>query len=347
MIGKIMLGKSHYHCLSYCLEDKQDLSDDRKAQLSVEEQVQHKNRAEVLEYNLCFGNKYELAEQFRDVRRLNKNVEKPVLHLAIRLAPGDQLTNEQWREIAREAAKEFQFEKNQYICILHKDTQQPHIHIVANRVGYDGKAVNDSNSYRRVADLCRRMEKQYQLQEVLSPRQFLAAEQRQLPRHDHRKEQLRDNIREALEGTWTYPDFEKKIREKGYQVDKGRGIAFEDEKKVRIKGSEVGYSLGTIAQILAKNQRGFLRQQPEFQQKHKEISKLARKKVSIGLEKMSEPIKARKIDETIDLEVVQSAGRMIKALMEPVKGAGGGSSYDPWEEEERRRRKKKKKGLHH
>src|ERR1700743_3582751 len=124
MIGKIMLGKSHYHCLSYCLEDKRALSEDQKAQLSAEEQVQHKNRAEVLEYNLCFGNKYELAEQFRDVRRLNKNVEKPVLHLAIRLAQGDQLTNEQWREVAREAAKEFQFEKNQYICILHKDTPQ-------------------------------------------------------------------------------------------------------------------------------------------------------------------------------------------------------------------------------
>src|SRR6202000_283528 len=102
--------------------------------------------------------------------------------------------------------------------------------------------------------------------------------------------------------------------------DKGRGIAFEDEKKVRIKGSEVGYSLGTIEQTLVKNQREFLRQQPEYKQKRKEISKLVLKKVSVGLEKMPEPIKDRKIGETIDLEVVQSAGRMIKALMEPVKG---------------------------
>jgi hypothetical protein len=341
-----MLGKSFYHCLSYCLEDKRALSEEQRAKLSLEEQVQHKNRAEVLEYNLCFGNKYELAEQFRDVRQLNKNVEKPVFHLAIRLAQGDQLTNEQWREVARAAAKEFQFENNQYVCILHKDTQQPHIHIVANRVGYDGKTVNDSNSYRRVADLCRRMEKQYQLQEVLSPRRFLSEKERQVPRHDHRKEQLRENIREALEGTRTYPDFEKKIREKGYRVEKGRGIAFEDEKKVRIKGSEVGYALGTIEQILAKNQREFLHQLPDYWQKREEQSRLARKKVAAGLGKRSEPVKSRTIGESADLAATQGIGRMIKTLLEPVKGGGGGSSYDPWEEEERRRRKKKK-GLSH
>jgi hypothetical protein len=46
------------------------------------------------------------------------------------------------------------------------------------------------------------------------------------------------------------------------------------------------------------------------------------------------------------MEAAQGIGRLIKIALEPVKGAGGGSSYDPWEEEERRRRKKKRKGLH-
>jgi hypothetical protein len=133
MIGKVMVGKSFGGCISYCLEDKRTLSEEQKAQLSQEDGVQHKNRAEVLEYNFCFGDKHELSDQFKDVRRLNKNVEKPVFHLAIRLAQGDKLTHEQWREVARGAAKEFKFDRNQYICILHKDTQQPHIHIVANR----------------------------------------------------------------------------------------------------------------------------------------------------------------------------------------------------------------------
>ena len=82
MIGTISTGKSFYHCLSYCLEDKQKLSKGQKIALSQNDGLSHLNRAEVLEYNRCFGNKYELADQFRDVQRLSKRVEKPVLHLS-------------------------------------------------------------------------------------------------------------------------------------------------------------------------------------------------------------------------------------------------------------------------
>ncbi|WP_436489896.1 hypothetical protein [Chitinophaga sp. ARDCPP14] len=35
-----------------------------------------------------------------------------------------------------------------------------------------------------------------------------------------------------------------------YKVIKGRGIAFIDDKKVKIKGSEVGFSLAKIERIL-------------------------------------------------------------------------------------------------
>ncbi len=37
----------------------------------------------------------------------------------------------------------------------------------------------------------------------------------------------------------------------GYQVLKGRGVAFIDDKKVKIKGSEAGFSLMKIEKVLA------------------------------------------------------------------------------------------------
>jgi len=172
MIGKVTTGASFYHCISYCLEDKRKLSDEQKKQLSLQEGFQHKGRAEILEYNRCFGDKQELTEQFRDVAKLSRRVEKPVMHLSIRAAPGDQLTTEQWREIGQAAAKEFGLDDHQFICVLHKDTKQPHIHVVGNRVGYDGKVASDSNSYARMAALCRRLEKEYDLKQVLSPVAF-------------------------------------------------------------------------------------------------------------------------------------------------------------------------------
>lgn len=253
MIGKVMTGASFYHCISYCLEDKKELSEDQKITLSELDHLQHLGRAEVLEYNKCFGNKKELTEQFSDVRKLSKRVEKPVLHLTLRLASGDKLRNDQWMEIGRECAKEFGVSENQYLTILHRDAREPHIHIVANRVGFDGRAAKDGNSYKRMAEFCRRIEKQYGIKGVLSPNAFLPKEQRRTARTDWRKEKLGGDIQNVLKKVNNYTAFEQQMQRLGYQVIKGRGIAFVDEKKVRIKGSEVGFSLAKIEKLLGEN----------------------------------------------------------------------------------------------
>ena len=121
---------------------------------------------------------------------------------------------------------------------------------MANRVGFDGKAAKDSNNYRRMAALCRRLEKEYNLKQMLSPKAFLSPEERRLPRCDQRKEKLRNDIRNILEKAKDYPAFESGMKSLGYQVLKGRGIAFIDDKKVRTKGSEVGFYLMKIEKIL-------------------------------------------------------------------------------------------------
>jgi hypothetical protein len=250
MIGHVSIGKSAYHCISYCLEDKRELTDEQKAKLSEKEKLQHQNRAEVLFYNQCFGNKKELASQFRDVQKLSRRCEKPVLHLSLRLAPGENLSKAQLSEIGRAAAEEFGVGDHQYICVLHKDTKEQHIHIAANRVGFDGKAAKDGNSYKRMSALCRKLEKQYGLQEVLSPRAFLPPSERRITRHDSRKERLKSNIRNSLEKSSSYPEFEKQMKALGYQIIKGRGISFIDDKKVKTKGSEMGFSLAKIEKVL-------------------------------------------------------------------------------------------------
>ena len=264
MIGSISLGKSFYHCISYCLEDKRQLTEEEKISLSKSEGLQHSNRAEVLEYNKCFGDKFELAEQFKDVRKLSKRVEKPVLHMSLRLAPGETLTRQQFTEIGRALAKEFGVYENQYLTILHKDTRQQHIHLVANRVGYNGKAASTSNNFLKMDGVCRRLEKEYKLKEVLSARRFLSQEQRLIPRNDSRKEQLRKDIRNTLKQVRNYQAFDQQMQKLGYQVLKGRGISFIDSKKVKVKGSEVGFSLANINKILQLKQELTIMQTQNF-----------------------------------------------------------------------------------
>jgi Relaxase/Mobilisation nuclease domain len=243
MIGKISLGKSFKGCIAYCLEDK-------KLKQSGEITIEH--RAEPILYNRCFGEKKDLIDQFNDQRSLNRKLEKPVMHITLSLAPGEKLEREKLIELIQDCAKNLGFENNQYLAVSHMDTNHQHVHLVVNRINRDGKTLSDSNNYKKIAGFCRQMEQKYNLKQVLSPRPFLPKEQRLIPRHDQRKEKLRDNVKQSLYTSKNYQEFQIKMKEKGYQVIKGRGISFLDGKGVKCKGSQVGFSLMRIEKIFEK-----------------------------------------------------------------------------------------------
>ncbi len=241
MIGKIRMGSSFRGCINYCLNDK--IQDE-------EEELVMKNRAEILSYHLCCGNASELINQFKEVRELNMKLSKPVMHISLSLAPEDILNKGQMMEMVEDCAMQLGFDKNQYLSILHKDTNHQHIHIVANRVGLDGRTVSDSNNFQKMAKYCRSMELKYGLKQVLSPRKFLSKEQRLMERQDIRKEKLKEHITLSIRKSKSYSEFEDRMKKLGYEIIKGRGIAFRDKQQVYTKGSEVGYSLMNIEKQL-------------------------------------------------------------------------------------------------
>ena len=241
MIGKIRMGSSFRGCINYCLNDK--IQDEQ-------EELVMKNRAEILSYHLCCGNATELISQFKEVRELNMKLSKPVMHISLSLAPGDILNKGKMMEMVEDCAVQLGFDKNQYLSILHKDTSHQHIHIVANRIGLDGRTISDSNNFQKMAKYCRSMELKYGLKQVLSPRKFLSKEQRLLERQDIRKEKLKEHIRLSIRESKNMKEFEDKMKKLGYEIIKGRGIAFRDKQKVYTKGSEVGYSLKNIEKQL-------------------------------------------------------------------------------------------------
>ena len=249
MIGKITKGGSFRGCISYVLEDKKQLSSEDILALASAG-LSFQNRAEVIAYNQCFGEMPELISDFNDVRRLNDRAEKPVLHISLRLADGENLRKDQWMEAASLCSQKLGFADHQYLAVLHKDSKGQHIHIVANRVGFDGKLLSDAHDFRKISELSRQLELRFGLQKVLSPRKFLHESQRKLPRLDQRKIQLQKDIRNVLQQSEDYTSFERGMQKRGYQVIKGRGIRFVDKKKVSIKGSEVGFSLSKIERIL-------------------------------------------------------------------------------------------------
>ncbi len=303
MIGKITVGKSFRGCIAYCLKDKIQ---------KLDQEPVMRDRSEVLMFNKCFGNENELVQQFNEVRQLNNKLSKPVLHITLSLSPGEVLGKDKLMEMSEQCAKEFGFENNQYIAISHRDTNHQHLHIVANRIGFNKRTISDSNSYQKIANYCRKMEQKYELKQVLNPRRYLSKEQRNIPRFDQRKERLRLNIKEALKECSNLAQFEQKMKERGYEIIKGRGISFADEKRVKVKGSELNYSLQTIEKILAKqsalqvNKQGYGRMLQLQQEVSKTGESSLEKSQADGLSKMIEDVmKPEKIDEEIDKNLLQ------------------------------------------
>jgi hypothetical protein len=309
MIGKISIGKSFGGCIGYCLEDKKPEWD--------EENVM-KNRAEILSYNLCFGEKAELIRQFNEVRALNPKLAKPVLHITLSLAPGEMLARGKLLEMVEACAAHMGFEKNQYIAVHHNDTKHQHIHIVANRIGLDGKTLKDNHNYKKIADYCREMELKHELKQVLSPRIYLPKELRQIPRQDARKESLRQNIQQCLSTARSYPDFQKQMQEKGYQIIKARGISFLDKQKVKVKGSEVGYSLQTIENLLMLKPELRNRMIEENKARQSEVSSINRPAANEKLSESSQPILiAKEPKKTETLEQRKQTQNALEILLRP------------------------------
>jgi hypothetical protein len=215
---------------------------------------------------------------------------------------------------------------------------------VANRVGYDKRTVSDSRNFQKIAAYCRRMELKFDLKQVLSPRQFLSKEQRLIPRQDARKEQLKKDIQQTLKQAKSYGEFEQKMKSLGYQVLKGRGICFIDDKKVQIKGSEAGFSLMKIEKILALKQELLIKEtikqnQPGISPK-KQYENI-RKPLSTGDKIILEDNKFKGYERHPVIDLQKEISQLINQVMKPEQ------IHEQLAPELLRKLKQKKRHRHH
>lgn len=125
-----------------------------------------KEEGRVIDKNMAGENPRELAAEFGEIRKLRPNLGKAVLHVSLSAAPGEKLTDEQWCEIGKRYMDGMGLEKNQFVITRHNDTEHEHIHILANRIRFDGSVTSDSQDYKRQEAIMRELEKDYGLQRV-------------------------------------------------------------------------------------------------------------------------------------------------------------------------------------
>lgn len=131
MIGKIKKGKSFGGCIRY---------------------VMGKDNAAIIDSDgVLLGNIREITDSFNYQCELNPKIKQPVGHIALSFKPEDKalLTDEFMAKIAREYMELMGIKNTQFILVRHHNADNPHCHLVYNRIGYDGKVISSQGDYKR------------------------------------------------------------------------------------------------------------------------------------------------------------------------------------------------------
>jgi hypothetical protein len=153
MTGNQVKGKSFRGALRYNLE-------------KVE-----KDKAEILDHSFVNASEKTIMKEIQMVRNLRPDLKKYFYHTSINFPPGEDLSNETMKQIGLDYLAANGFNQHQYIMFRHKDADHPHIHILVNRIGYDGQVVSDSNDYARSEKVLRDLERKYSLTQVVGSRE--------------------------------------------------------------------------------------------------------------------------------------------------------------------------------
>ncbi|WP_297411297.1 conjugal transfer protein MobB [uncultured Alistipes sp.] len=102
---------------------------------------------------------------------LNRNTEKPILHISLNPTLDDRLTETQYAALAHDYMCRMGYGDQPYIVYLHEDIGRRHLHIVSTCVDDAGRKLNDKYEWRRSMKACRDLERKYGLRSLDGQRQ--------------------------------------------------------------------------------------------------------------------------------------------------------------------------------
>lgn len=107
---------------------------------------QEKDAEVVFGQHLAGENPRQITEEFKIIQEQNTRCQKNTLSFV--LSPtredGAKLTKRELGELAQRFIKEMKLAERQAIAFVHRDKAHTHVHLYVNRIGFDGKAYNDS-----------------------------------------------------------------------------------------------------------------------------------------------------------------------------------------------------------
>lgn len=125
-----------------------------------------KKRAELLDTNFLNLDIEQIRREVELVKALRPGLSKYVYHTSLNFHENDKPDYASLLKIAHEYLNAMGFGNNQYFIFRHHDASHPHLHLLVNRITFDGKVVSDANNYKRSERTLRDIERRYNLLQV-------------------------------------------------------------------------------------------------------------------------------------------------------------------------------------
>ena len=220
MIGKLKKGSSFGGCIRY---------------------VTGKDEAKILASDgVLLGTKAEMMQSFELQRLLNPRIKKPVGHIALSFKPEDKprLTDEFMAKIALEYMQMMGITDTQFIIVRHHNTDNPHCHIVYNRINNEGKLISDRNDYRRNEQVTKALKSKYGLTYGTDKSK---TNTRKLRNAERAKYEIYNAIKDALKVVDSWQKFKNELAKRGILLE----FVYKDKERTKVQGirfSKDGYS---------------------------------------------------------------------------------------------------------
>ncbi|SKC45973.1 relaxase/mobilization nuclease domain-containing protein [Ohtaekwangia koreensis] len=124
--------------------------------------------AKVLDTNFSSVEENAIMKEIFLVRMLRPGLSRYFYHTSLNFPPDENLSDQKLTAIAKDFLHESGFTQHQYILFRHHDAEHPHIHLLVNRIGFDGSVVSDSNDYAKAEQILRQLEVKHGLRQVPS-----------------------------------------------------------------------------------------------------------------------------------------------------------------------------------
>ncbi|HEY4288677.1 MAG TPA: relaxase/mobilization nuclease domain-containing protein [Puia sp.] len=197
--------------------------------------------------------------------------EKPVFHAALTFPPGEEVSDEKLVEIGRKYMQKIDVVNTQYAFVKHLDKGHLHMHIIANRVNYDGKPTGKGLVIERSIKAAEELTREYELRQDRGKR-LSATRLDALHEPDVKRYRIYQAIQELLPRCRGMDDLEKNLLRKGItmryrrnkETGERQGISFRLENR-SFKGSRVDrtYSLRGLEKRLVLQQTMLLREKEQ------------------------------------------------------------------------------------